>query len=292
MTTLPVDFRERQYISQYSPDILGLAIMKAGVPADADAGMVLNFIREDPETPETLFTRAATHVGTGLYEVTLTAEEASVPGYYTLLWEYALDTVEQRYYAYAEIGQSAPAYDALSAPFKDVVDSVWIRFADLFDSPAGGPHLMTYFQTHFGRGRIAQMMAIGLGRLNTMAQPHMTYTLTEQNSFPVDQWGPLLETMTYIETLKHLIRSYVEQPLFMGSGAVTRLDRRDYLDRWQSVLTSEEEMVQKQLEVFKIAHLGLGRPRVLVSGGVYGRYGPTRVAGSIAARPRYWTRWY
>lgn len=291
MTVIPVDFRERQYISQYSADILGLAVMKAGVPADVDAGMVLDFIREgDP--PATVFSRPADHVGTGLYEVTMTAEEASVPGYYTLIWEYLLDGVEQRYTTYAEIGQSAPPYDSLVPAMKGVVDSVWVRFADLFDSPAGGPHLMTYFQTHFGRGRIAQMMGIGLGRLNTMAQPFMSYTLTDQGSFPVDQWGPLLETMTYIETVKHLIRSYVEQPQFDGSGAVTRLDRRDYMDRWVSVLTAEEQMVQSQLETFKISHMGLGRPRVLVSGGVYGRFGPTRVAGSIAARPRYWTRFY
>src|SRR4051794_23302933 len=144
MTVIPVDFRERQYISQYSADILGLAVMKAGVPADTDAGIVLDFIREgDP--PVTVFSRPAAHVGTGLYEVTLTAQEASVPGHYTLIWEYLLDGVEQRYITYAEIGQSAPPYDSLTAPLKDVVDSVWVRFADLFDSPAGGPHLMTYF---------------------------------------------------------------------------------------------------------------------------------------------------
>src|SRR3954471_3787804 len=124
MTVIPVDFRERQYISQYSADILGLAIMKAGIPADADDGMVLDFIREgDP--PVTVFTRAAADVGVGLYEVTLTSQEASVPGYYTLIWEYTLDGVEQRYSTYAEVGQSAPPYDSLSAPFKAVVDSVW-----------------------------------------------------------------------------------------------------------------------------------------------------------------------
>jgi hypothetical protein len=54
----------------------------------------------------------------------------------------------------------------------------------------------------------------------------------------------------------------------------------------------EEEAAKAQLQVFKIASMGLGRPAILISGGVYGRYGPTRMAGSVAARPRYWTRFY
>jgi hypothetical protein len=55
-------------------------------------------------------------------------------------------------------------------------------------------------------------------------------------------------------------------------------------------MLDEEELVKQQLQHFKIASMGLGRPAVLISGGVYGRFGPTRMAGSIAARPRYWTR--
>ena len=152
---------------------------------------------------------------------------------------------------------------------------------------------MTYFQNNFGRDRISNpLLRIAVGRLNTMAQPMMTYTIeANQKPFPLDQWGPLLETTLYVETLKHLVRSYVEQPQFIG-GQVTRLDRRDYMDRWASIQRDEEAMLERQLDVFKITHIGLGRPRVLASGGVYGRYGPTRITGSVAARPRYWARWY
>lgn len=287
-----VDYRERHYISQYAVQVLGLSIQKAGNPADADGAVTLTFVREGTP-PVTVFTRAATRVSTGLYEITMTAAESQVVGLYTAQWDYTLDAAAQQYLVYCEVGQANPAYDRLTPEMKDVVERVWIRFADLFDHPTGGPHLQTYFQAHFGRGRIAQLLEIAMGRLNTMAQPQMTYSLADGGStFPLDQWGPLLETACYVECVKHLIRGYVEQPSFMGSGAVSRLDRRDYMDRWQGVLMSEEAMLKSQLEVFKIAHMGFGKPRVLVSGGVYGRYGPTRVAGSIAARPRYWTRWY
>lgn len=287
-----LDFRERQYIALYATDTLGLSLRHAGEPADADGDVVLTFVRE-PST--TVFSRTATRVGEGLYEVALTSEETSTPGDYSLNWFYVMDGDDEQYVTYAQVGQSSPAYDGLSPSMKAIVDDVWVRFADLFDSPGGGPNLLTYFQSHFGRNRIAQLLRIAVGRLNTMAQPQMTYTLDDGQgggSFPVDQWGPLLETFTYVECVKHLIRSYVEQPAFMGSGAVTRLDRRDYMDRWRTILSDEQEMMKDQVEVFKIRHMGFGRPKVLVSGGVYGRYGPTRLAGSAAARPRYWTRVY
>lgn len=293
---MTLDFRERQYLSLNSTDAVGLVIHKAGVPDDADAGVTLNLIHENAEGgPATIFSRAATHLALGTYEVALSSADTSTPGLYTLQWLYAIDSVDQEYLTYVEIGQPSPNYDRLAPNLKAIADSVWIRLADLYDHPTGGPHMQTYFQNHFGRDRIAQLMRIGIGRLNTMAQPSMTYTLDDGQggaTFPVDQWGPMLETATWIEVLKHLIRAYVEQPNFMGSGAVSRLDRRDYMQRWQDVLRDEEDMFKAQLDTFKIAHMGFGRPRVLVSGGVFGRYGPTRVAGSIAARPRYWTRFY
>jgi hypothetical protein len=295
------DLREREFLSQFGTDAIGLSIQKAGQPTDADGTVTLTFIREG-DTPVEVFSRAAAHVSTGLYEVTPTASETSEAGLYTLVWTYAIGGLAQEYRTYIEIGQANPAYDSLAPALKDIVDSVWIRFADLFDHPTGGPNLQTYFQAHFDRGRMAQLMRIAVGRLNTMAQPFQTYTIDDGQggaTFPVAQWGALLETATYVEALKHLIRSYVEQPEFVGSGAVSRLDRRDYLTRWQSILYGsggrgggEEGMLQQQLDVFKISNMGLGRPKVLVSGGVYGRYGPTRIAGSVAARPRYWTRWY
>jgi hypothetical protein len=73
---------------------------------------------------------------------------------------------------------------------------------------------------------------------------------------------------------------------------VARQDRRDYMQRWREVLQMETEDATNALEVFKIAHMGLGRPKVLVSGGAYGNYGPTRLPHSAAARPRYYYRWY
>lgn len=284
---------EARYITQYETEVLGLEIHIAGVLADPTGSLVSATMTRD-ETATTIFTRNATRVDTGLYEITLSPAESSVPGPYSVLWQYTVSGQPQVYKSSIVVGAADPAYDFLVDNMQAVVDNVWMRFADAFDSAYGGPHLQAYFQSHFGRGRIAQLMRVAVGLLNTTAQPFQTYTIDGDGgaTFPVMQWGPLLEQATYVEVLKHLVRSYVEQPLFQGSNAsVTRLDRRDYMDRWKMVLDEERDTLKSQLSIFKLSNMGLGKPQVLVSGGVYGRWGPTRYAG-MAARPRYWARFY
>lgn len=286
------DFRERQYVSRFSTDVLGLAVQKNGTPADVD-GLAVTVTLINEATGDVVFTRPASRVGVGLYEVQLTSADTDIVGNYRVVWNYTMDTVAEQYTTFIEVGETSPDYDRLEPGFKDIVDGVYFRFADLFDSPFGGPNLQTYFQTHFGRQRLAQLLRVAMGLLNTTAQPFQTFTIDGEagKRFPIGQWGSLLESALYVEVLKHLVRSYVEQPAFVG-GNVTRLDRRDYMDRWQSILADERQALKGQLEVFKIANMGLGKPKVLVSGGVYGRYGPNRLPGSAAARPRYWTRFY
>lgn len=285
-----VDPRERRYLSPYSTTGFGLSLGKDGEPADADGPVSVTMHNE--ATQEEVISREASLVSTGLYELTTSSKETAQPGDYTVTWNYSMESVPQTYVTFLTIGQPSPAYDMLSEPMKEIVDITWLRFADLFDSPDGGPNLMTYFQTHYSRGRMAELMRIALGTLNTTAQPFQTYTLDGVGgaTFPFAKWGALLERSLYIEAIKHLIRSYVEQPLVVVGGQVTRLDRRDYMDRWRMVLEDEMATFKGQLDIFKISSMGLGKPAVLISGGAYGRYAPTRVAGSIAARPRVWAR--
>lgn len=282
---------ERTYVSQYSIEPVGLVIHKAGVMADADDNQVDVTLASLDDTV-VLFSRPAERTALGTYETLLSSVETAQTGIWKVTWSYEIDAVPQTFVALLEVGGSAPAYDRLDVGFKAIVESAWIRFADLFDSPFGGPHLQVYFQARFGRQRMAQLLQIAVSRMNTISQPHMSYTLDPLvGAFPYAQWGGLLDQLLYIETIKHLIRSYTEQPS-ADSVTVARLDRRDYMQRWRDVLQMETEDATSALEVFKIAHMGLGRPKVLVSGGVYGNYGPTRLPYSAAARPRYYYRFY
>jgi hypothetical protein len=278
---------DRQYISQYAQDFLGFMVTVANTPTEPDDDLVtIAFTSEDTGTQ--IFSRAGDRVGVGMYQTTLSSVETSVPGNYRVACSYAVGGVAQMYGGLVQVGTSAPAYDGLAPGFKNLVDQVWARFADLFDSPDGGPNLETYFQSNFNRGRIAQMMQVGLGTLNTVSQPFQTYTVDGSGGsvFPLAQWGALLERATYVEVLKHLRRSYVEQPMFQG-GSVTRLDRRDYMQRWGEILQDEQATLKSQLDTYKLANMNLGKPAVLVSGGIFGRYGPTRFPTGMAAARGY-----
>lgn len=282
---------DKQYVSQYGIDTTGIQIFFNGTLTDADADVTASMFSD--VTGDMIFTRTADHTAAGTYSINFNSADTSIPATYLLNWGYQFNGNNDYTQTAVEVGPANPNYDPLSADMKQTIENVYYRIADLLDSPDGRPSLTMFIQSKFGRGRMAQLLNTAMGRLNTMAQPYSTYSISDI-SFPMVQWGAFLESALWIETLKHLIRSYVEQPLIEGgaAGNVSRTDRRDYMDRWRSVLADEEDMFKSQLDTFKIAHMGLGRPGVLVSGGVYGRYGPTRLAGSVAARPRYYARFY
>jgi hypothetical protein len=290
------DWRERAYISQYSMPPLTLQVFIAGQLADPDSQNVTGvlYLQNADGTSTQVNSYTAATEETGVYTITPSSADTQTPGQAELTWSYSISGQPQSYASYLVIGPANQHYDQLPLDMKDFLEQqVWVRFADLFDSPDGGPNLQTYFQAHWSRGRMAQLMQIALSKINSIAQPWSIYSLdgTTGPLFPTSLWGGLLASYTYIEAVKQLIRGYTEQPDFRGAG-VARLDRRDYTDRWRAVLKDEEGELKAQLDTFKIRHMGLGNPKVLVSGGVYGRYAPTRIAGSVAARPRMWARFY
>jgi len=291
-----IDWRERTYLSQFAQPPLTFAIYIGGVLADPDGSSVTGrLLMQNPDGSEALVnTYTAAHEATGTYVITPSSADTQTPGYAELDWAYAVSGAGQQYASYLEIGPANPSYDVLPPEMQDFLnDQVWVRFSDLFDSAGGGPNAQEYFQAHWSRGRAAQMMGIALQKINAVAQPWSSYTLDGNGGpqYPIQFWGGLLASYAYVECVKQLIRSYTEQPAFSGPP-VARMDRRDYADRWRAALGDEMAELKGLLDVFKIRHIMTGSPKVLVSGGSYGRYAPTRIAGSVAARPRMWARWY
>jgi hypothetical protein len=291
-----VDWTERAYVSQFSAPPLTLAVYIGGQPGDPDGQSVTGrLFMDNPDGTVALVDElTAARQQAGVYVITPTSADTQTPGYAQLDWSYAVGGQPQQYASYLEIGPANPHYDALPPEMQDFLNSqVWVRFADLFDSAGGGPNLQAYFQSHWSRGRAAQMMGIALQKINAAAQPWSSYTLDGNGGpqYPIQFWGGLLASYAYVECVKQLIRSYTEQPQFAGPP-VARMDRRDYADRWREVVKDETAELKGLLDVFKIRHIMNGSPRVLVSGGTYGNYAPTRIAGSVAARPRMWARWY
>ncbi len=283
---------EPQSIPQYSNDeVVGINIVRNGSPADPDGQAVRAIVTADDGA--TILDRPATRKNVGTYEVLFDGGSTDRLGPFLTTFYYTIAGTPEKFEIPIIIESGSPAYNVLPDDFQSIVDGVRIKFADLFDSPDGGPYLLTQYQAHFTPSRYAQLLGSALGKLHTSSQPYMSYTLNPDDGplFPVAKWGALLSQALYVEVISHLRRSYTEQPDFRG-GNVARLDRRDYFDRWGIILQEEREQLARQLDTYKIAHMMMGRPRVLVSGGAYGRYGPTRRPTSAAARPRYWTTYY
>lgn len=216
---------------------------------------------------------------TGVYETTLSSVETSTPGLFYLEFLYDIGGASQEWRTDVEIpNTTASHYEALGDNDRAIVEQTWMRFSDMFDSATGGPNLGEYAQSSFGRERLAQLLKIALNRVNTSSQPPQTFSLDE-GDFPHGQWGGVLEHALYIEAIRHLIRSYSEQPSPQGLQTV-RLDRSNYAQFWRSILQDELPAFEEALDNFKISSLRLGRASVLVAGGVYGEWSrpipPTR----------------
>lgn len=277
------------FIAKYGSRTFGIQTHYEGNLMDADGPVTFDVVTLDGAT--TVFTgRVATNVDTGLYVAQIASEDTAVPNQYRLVAHWVMDSVATTAEMDFTVGEASPDYESLAPDTQAIVGQVWARLADLFDAPYGGPHLQVY--RRFTRNRIAQLMRVAVGTLNTAAQPFQTYSLDPGGqAFPTAMWGPLLERATWIEVLKHLRRSYVEQPMADGVSTA-RLDRRDYLQRWGEILQDETETFEDQMESFKMASMGLsGAARILVAGGAYGING-AEAPMSLPARPHYWLRSY
>lgn len=177
-------------------------------------------------------------------------------------------------------------------PFATVVPSrneviathVWNLLEDCFDSELGGPWLRDMTLSYFDRAKIEQFIPYALLEVNNA--PPTTELLV--NDFvriiydvdgvtPIDAEAedsiPVIALGTLIQVIRHLMRSYVEQPAPMGSE-VAYEDRRDYLQRWQLILQDLEAEWTRMLALWKRQFYNFGKSALLVhskAGRLYGQ---------------------
>jgi hypothetical protein len=302
----PGDLTEYQYHSQFSADPVGIILNVGGNLTDPDDQAVTVSMWQVPtpgtevqQLPAALFGPVATtRQAVGIYQYTFLSAQTSAPGYYRLDWQFSLNGAPVTDSTFIEIGPASPAYDSLPENMRQIVEDVTLKFWDGFDSPQGGPNLRMWYQSHFGRGRIAQLLIQTIQHLNVSGQPVNWYTATGRNSdgtagsmFPLRGWEGLINSALTVEVIKHLMRAYVEDPDIQGA-VQARVVRRDYLDRWERMLNIEERDFKRQYDTFKIRQMFIATPRVLVAGGAYANFSPIRMVGSVVARPAYFWRYY
>lgn len=142
-----------------------------------------------------------------------------------------------------------------------IIDHAWLKLEDLFDSELGGPWLRDKTVKSFNKDKMMMLLTDALYVINNEYQPLTTF---DETNWP-EAHIPLAAQALLVESIYHLVRSYVEQPLPSGSP-MSWFDRRDYFQRWQSVLQSEETKLFRLIDVFKLQYTGFGSTSILIGG--------------------------
>jgi hypothetical protein len=158
---------------------------------------------------------------------------------------------------------------------KKIAEEVWMRIEDCFDSNYGGPHLRDMTLEYFEPEKVERFIDEGLiyinnyGTITELTLEDFTFELPDNDpALPEGsvQHNPhqiLVVQATLIAVIRHLMRSYVEQPAPQGANVVWQ-DRRDYLQRWQTILQVEWEFFEKLVAAFKRGFFNYGATSLLV----------------------------
>jgi hypothetical protein len=168
-----------------------------------------------------------------------------------------------------------------------VEDAVWLRLEDCFDSDIGGPWLRDMTLSYFNKTKVSEFISEALFDIN-MSPPATSLSIGEfttlQPDGSEDPESSLLVQGVLLATIRHLMRAYVEQPLLSGAQVVFD-DRRDYLQRWQTIYTIEAERYARWIALFKRQYVGNHRA-TLVSAKA-GRLLPAPLRSRNIGRGRY-----
>lgn len=295
----------RDTVSQYSTDTIGIGIYEGSQYVDADGdesypeGVVLISIRnEDTETdvisgdPVPGFEELGngvlegiSHDGLGLYSYSLNTLVTSIKGNYTARWAYQINGQPKIFEYRFAVVDPQPFFDSLDPAQKQMVDNIYHRVSDGFDSTVGGPYLWELPQSSFSYETIARLMVVEAMNLINFSKPKAfipPYGIGATSTKPIPPaWYGLVEKAAAYELYKHLARSYLEIPAPVGVN-VAHLDRREYSDRWMKMAAFEKEELELQLRMLKRAfQYGVMTRSSLVAGGIF------PVSYLNPARPRW-----
>jgi hypothetical protein len=210
--------------------------------------------------------------GSGFYRYSTDAN--SQQGNYTWVAQFTFGSGEKRTFPSGNF----TVFDPLNPPpltrEREIGQEVWMRLEDCFDSQEGGPWLRDMSLAYFEPSKVERFIAEGLLLINQY--PPATNLDLSMFTTPVIDPDPTLDPGTYqadpdrhiivqatlIAVIKHLMRSYVEQPNLVSGNAVWQ-DRRDYLQRWQTILTQEQADFKFIVTLWKRQFLNLGKGALL-----------------------------
>lgn len=225
----------------------------------------VEFIIQAPDGTKVTKTGSIEPDGTGV----LLYNETTQLGHYTVVAsfktvEVGTKSVHSNFETVDPFAEAEPSQSWYAA------NDAWEKFEDLFDSEEGGPWLRDMTLAVFNKEKMERFIDDALLDINVQ-NPTTSATLDEfikpkTEITPVEATAslPVLTQGMTLQIIRHLMRSYVEQPAPTGAQIAWH-DRRDYLQRWKEVYVVEQEQYKRILALWKRQFLGLGTTASLVS---------------------------
>ena len=239
----------------------------------------VSFVVEKPDKSRVTTTGIVQEDGQGF----LRWADTTNVGRYVALAQFTLDSGEKRSTKIA-FSVRDPFNDEPLEPLDQIADAVWLKLEDCFDSSEGGPWLRDQTLRFFNKEKINAFIDDALSEINTampVTNVDLSFFTTVGPQGQADPDQGLLVQGVLLSTIRHLMRSYVEQPSPTGANVVW-YDRRDYLQRWGTIYQIEYDWFLRRLGLWKRQFLNLGQSALLVSSKA-GRtgYGPGMKARNV-----------
>lgn len=156
-------------------------------------------------------------------------------------------------------------FEVVAPATRIVADGVWTKLEDCFDAENEGPWVQDMTMNYFREEKMEKFINDALFDINYQNPPTaLTLTNFVNSDNTVTDNYPLLVQGVFIQVLRHLMRSYVEQPMPTGVQVAWQ-DRRDYLQRWREVFDLEHEQYKRWVALYKRGFLQLGHSKLIVA---------------------------
>ena len=284
-------------ISQFAVDTIGIAIYENSAYVDPDPVnpllpmdlntnpplVTLDIIRISDEMT-VVDDGTAVRDNVGLYSFDIGIEVTTVKGDYKVVWTYTINGDPRTFEYEFTVDRPQPYWDLLDPTQKAVIEGIYFKLSDGFDSTLGGPYLWELPQSSFGLETIARLTTVdGMNYINFEGPKAFNppYTFGGGTKKIPPSWYGLVQQAGFVETLKHLSRSYLEIPLPVNV-TTAHLDRTRYSEMWMNMAKDEEARLLRQVHMIKRAMaLGVRTRSKLLAGGIF------PVSYLNPARPRW-----
>lgn len=123
---------DRRWVPLHSTESMGV-VLPTPDPSPAPSAQIVN--REG-----TIVYDQVAAAGPAPYAYQITNPYTARTGVYAIRWSYYRSAALIQEVTAFEVGRRAPTYQALPPPMRDLIESTYVRFADLIDSPLASIH--------------------------------------------------------------------------------------------------------------------------------------------------------